>query len=109
MDELIDRLVETGRAYREAVSVAQREGPALVRGARSRLGLTQRALAERLGVDHTYLSKIENGHMAPSRALLTRLSRLLAGEVDEDDANSTPKSTPDPVSGNEKDAPFEAS
>lgn len=89
MDELIDRLAETGRAYREAVVVAQREGPALVKEARNRLGLTQRALAERLEVDHTYLSKIENGHIPPSRALLMRLSRVLAGGTEEADTDGS--------------------
>jgi len=48
---------------------------------RKRAGyITLRALAERVGVDFTYLSKIENGHDRPSRDLIHRLdNELLAG------------------------------
>lgn len=36
--------------------------------------MTQQDAAEAAGVDHTYLSKIENGHMEPSVELVERLA-----------------------------------
>jgi DNA-binding XRE family transcriptional regulator len=77
MQELLTRLVETSAAYQEAVRLAQDQGPALVREARKRLGLTQRELAEKIGVNYTYISKIENGHSRPSRPVLAALAELL--------------------------------
>lgn len=40
--------------------------------------ITQREFASRLGVSHEYLSRIVNGHDAPS----TILSKLIAHETD---------------------------
>lgn len=44
---------------------------------RERSGLSQRALAEQIGVDYTYLSKIERGQMVPSDDVLRKLANAL--------------------------------
>jgi len=61
---------------------------------RIKANLTQRELAQRLGVDFTYISKIENGKLgaAPSRELLASMAAelglepnylyILAGAID---------------------------
>ncbi|WP_277208470.1 XRE family transcriptional regulator [Isoptericola croceus] len=53
-----------------------RDAASLVREARARRGLTQRALADRTGVAQTTIARIESGRHQPS---LGMLSRLLAG------------------------------
>lgn len=46
--------------------------------------ISQRDLAERIGVDFSYLSKIENDRMAPPSAkMVEALARELDGDVDE--------------------------
>ena len=45
--------------------------------ARRESRLTLRALADAVGVDFTYLSKIEHGHDRPSRDLVVRLDSAL--------------------------------
>lgn len=51
----------------------------VIRFERRRLRMTQRALAEAVGVDFTYVSKLENGRnsLPPSAQLLMRLSDVL--------------------------------
>ncbi len=41
------------------------------------LGLTQRKLASKAGVDYTYLSKLENNRAIPSLEMLDRLEVIL--------------------------------
>jgi len=48
-----------------------------VRVARAARGISQKALAERLGVSANYLSLIENGKRQPSLSLLQRVGREL--------------------------------
>lgn len=51
-----------------------------LRGKRKAAGLTQRELADAVGVDFTYISKIETGQTegyGPSRKLAARLSTVL--------------------------------
>lgn len=44
----------------------------------------QRALADKVGIDFTYLSKIENGKMPPpSEEVIVRLANELGADVDE--------------------------
>ena len=49
---------------------------------------TQRELAKKIGVSHTYISKIENGHYVPSIPVLKRIAdglekRLTIEFIDE--------------------------
>jgi transcriptional regulator with XRE-family HTH domain len=47
-------------------------------------GLTQRTLAEQLGIDFTYLSKLENDRgEAPGEETVRRLGQLLETDVEE--------------------------
>jgi len=48
---------------------------------RSVRGLTQLELGERVGLAYTYISRLENGRVAPSIALLEKLARGLEVEV----------------------------
>ncbi|HEY82603.1 MAG TPA: helix-turn-helix domain-containing protein [Dehalococcoidia bacterium] len=51
---------------------------------RTRAGLTQRELAEKVGVDFSYLSKLENGVLPPpSEKTLLRLAEVLNADKDE--------------------------
>ncbi len=46
--------------------------------ARTRQNLTQRELADAVGVSHTYISKVENGHATPSRQFVENVARALS-------------------------------
>jgi transcriptional regulator with XRE-family HTH domain len=58
-----------------------------VRALRQGLGLSQRALASRLGINFTYLSKVENGRLDfgdyPSEGLICKIARALDASEDE--------------------------
>lgn len=43
-------------------------------------GLTQRDVADELGIDHTYLSKIENRHAQPGVSTAARMAELYGQE-----------------------------
>lgn len=49
---------------------------AILRSAREAKGLTLRSAGDRLGIDFTYLSKIENGHDRPGADLVRRMGAL---------------------------------
>ena len=56
--------------------------PERLRSLRKQAQLSQRDLAERIGVDFTYLSKIENGRVEPpSEVVLKGIARELAAEL----------------------------
>ena len=60
--------------------------PDRLRELRRAARLSQRALAERVGVDFTYLSKIENGRVEPpSEGVLLRIARELADKLGRDE------------------------
>ena len=50
--------------------------PETLRDARERSRMTLRGAAPRLGIDFTYLSKVENGHERPSDALVRKMGAL---------------------------------
>jgi HTH-type transcriptional regulator, competence development regulator len=70
-----------------------------VRVFRQERGLSQRALAKKLSVNFTYLSKIENGRLDfgeyPSEELICRIA--LALEVDEDELLILAKKIPEKI------------
>lgn len=48
--------------------------------------MSQRALADKVGIDFTYLSKIENGRVEPpSEGVLQKIAQELAGKVGMDE------------------------
>ena len=60
--------------------------PDRLRELRRAARLSQRALAERVGVDFTYLSKIENGRVEPpSEGVLQRIAKELAAKLGRDE------------------------
>ena len=60
--------------------------PDRLRELRRAARMSQRALAERVGVDFTYLSKIENGRVEPpSEGVLLRIAKELAGKLGKDE------------------------
>ncbi len=50
--------------------------------ARQRAGLSQRELGERAGIAQNAVARIENGHVEPSFALVTRLLRAADHDLD---------------------------
>ncbi len=55
-----------------------------LRGLRKRAGLSQRELAQRAGIDFTYLSKIENGRVdPPAEETMRVLARAVGADADE--------------------------
>ena len=60
--------------------------PDRLRELRRAARMSQRALAEQVGVDFTYLSKIENGRVEPpSEGVLLRIAKELAGKLGKDE------------------------
>ena len=60
--------------------------PDRLRELRRTARLSQRALAEQVGVDFTYLSKIENGRVEPpSESVLQRIAKELADKLEMDE------------------------
>ncbi len=60
--------------------------PDRLRELRRAARMSQRALAEKVGVDFTYLSKIENGRVEPpSEGVLQRIAKELAGQLGMDE------------------------
>lgn len=62
------------------------EFPQYLRWLRKEARISQRGMAERVGVNFTYLSKIENGRVEPpSEAVLRGIARELAAVLDRDE------------------------
>jgi transcriptional regulator with XRE-family HTH domain len=57
--------------------------PALLRHWRERRGYSVRELARRAGVGFVTVSRIENGHMSPTVAMLEKLAKALGISVRE--------------------------
>jgi HTH-type transcriptional regulator, competence development regulator len=55
---------------------------AILRNARQEVGVGLKTAAPRLGVDYTYLSKIENGVVTPSAELLSRMAKYYNADSD---------------------------
>lgn len=78
--DLYDYAVEIEKAenrYYELLREFFREAPRLFRESRKAYGLSQRALAEILGVDFTYISKIENGQLKPGMPTVRKFGQFL--------------------------------
>ena len=59
------------------------ETGSFIRQSRSALGLSLRSLAQQLGVDAAYLSRIESGRVPPSEQMLRKLATVLGRNEDE--------------------------
>jgi len=96
---LLDRLERATAEYHAAQATAQAEGPAIVRAAMARLGVSQRQLAELIGCDHTYISKVVNGHARLGKPTLKALAAaLIDSQIDSQNAEAAPGQRPDTAS-----------
>lgn len=77
MTQLLDDIARTRSAYHNAVERGKQHAPDLFKAVRAAHHLTQRDLAEKLNCHWTYISKIENGHVAPGKPTLDRLEAYL--------------------------------
>jgi ribosome-binding protein aMBF1 (putative translation factor) len=75
--KMIASLVATEEAYTRALNDCLNNAPNIFKQARSKLAISQREMAKRLDCDHTYISKIENGHLNPGKPLLKKLGELV--------------------------------
>jgi transcriptional regulator with XRE-family HTH domain len=70
-----------------------------VRALRTAMGLSQRALGERVGVSFTYISKVENSKLDfgdyPSEDLIQRLATAL--DADEEELLLMAEKIPEPI------------
>ena len=71
-----------GEQFPAAVLDAILDGAHPVKVFREHRGLTQRQLAERLGVAALYISQMENGRRRGSMSLLRKIARVLDVELD---------------------------
>jgi ribosome-binding protein aMBF1 (putative translation factor) len=72
--------VTSGERHGQAVLDCREHATYIFTEARKQLGLSQRAMAAKLGVHFTYLSKIENLKMYPGHPILEALFRILNEE-----------------------------
>jgi transcriptional regulator with XRE-family HTH domain len=79
----------------EAVSPSQLPVAAAIRALRLRSGMSQRLLAQRMGVPRTYVSKIENEKACPTLSSLERLATALRVRVG--DLLTTGRTTQDEI------------
>lgn len=63
-------------------TVTQKFG-AKIRKLRKARGLTQEKLAEKAGIDYSYMNLIENGKRNPSLKLIAKLARVLSISLGE--------------------------
>jgi transcriptional regulator with XRE-family HTH domain len=63
------------RAYQLSSGMVNAEPGALLRAARTKSGLSQRALAERAGTAQSVIARIERGHTSPAWETLKALLR----------------------------------
>lgn len=83
LKKYIDELDRLEFEYSELLKEFHKEAPQLFREARKARGWSQRALADLLEVDYTYISKIENGHIRPGLPTVRKFGKLLKiGKVD---------------------------
>ena len=57
----------------------------MLRMFRERVGLSQRALAEKAGIDTSHISRIEHGERNATRSILLELAKILGLSQEEED------------------------
>lgn len=79
LKEFIRKHVMTDPEWREAYEEADatREGARALIKARQAAGLSQAALAERVGTGQAVISRIERGSVSPTLDMVTRIARAL--------------------------------
>lgn len=76
---LID-LIEIEDKYQTILNACFDNAPVLFKGERTRLGLSLRKFAKKLGCAHSYLSQIEAGKQKPGKPILLKLGYLSANK-----------------------------
>jgi len=76
-------LADAGEAIPHETMRRLIEGESPIRVWREYRDLTQTVLAERAGIDNTYLSQLESGRKAGSIAVLKRLAKVLSVDIDD--------------------------
>ena len=76
MDDYIQDYWNTLDAHTRAKVRLRQNQAAILKNVRLRLKLTQRELALRLGVGHTYISHLEAGRVNLSENLMLRLEKI---------------------------------
>ena len=80
MDSIVERYLAAEAEYRAAQAAVKAHGGEFLKAARQQLGFTQRELAERLNLDFSFISKVENGHAPISKNLIRGVLALLKEE-----------------------------
>ena len=78
--DFYDYVVEIEKAetrYQDLLENFFKDAPKLFRETRKLYGLSQRALAEILGVNFTYISKIENGQVKPGMPTVRKFGQYV--------------------------------
>lgn len=71
--------------YHDSTNLREHFSPAWMYMLRSHFGLSQRTLAEYLGVTHTYISHIESGRRVPSSELIMEMGSLFVTLQEEEE------------------------
>jgi ribosome-binding protein aMBF1 (putative translation factor) len=80
---LLDDLIAAEAAHKAARERVKERAGDIFKTTRAALGdITRRELARRLGVDFTYVSKMENGDVEPRRPIVGKMAGLLRGKVE---------------------------
>lgn len=80
MADLLAELETADRAFNKALAKCQRHGSSILREARWVLRLNQREMAQLLGVNNTYLSKLEKGRVPVGAQTLLKVHKALNGK-----------------------------
>lgn len=76
-----ETIYEDGKTVRHEKLIVHQESAHAVAAARAIVGISQKQLAERSGIDQSDISKIERGIANPSVATLDRIAKALGGRL----------------------------
>ena len=81
LDIETETIYEDGETVRHETLIIHQESAHAVAAARAIVGISQKQLAERSGIDQSDISKIERGIANPSVATLDRIAKALGGRL----------------------------
>jgi ribosome-binding protein aMBF1 (putative translation factor) len=70
MDELLGEMLRVEAYYQELLARCHEMGPAIVRAWREARGWSQSRMAREIGLDSTYVSRVERGLMPISKQIM---------------------------------------
>jgi ribosome-binding protein aMBF1 (putative translation factor) len=77
VSDVLSELMQAELVYRTALQRVQAEAATLFVAVRKQHSLTQHQLALALSVDHSFISKVEHGHLRAGKPVLRRLAAWL--------------------------------